>query len=247
MRGVFVHKPLEWQIDVQGESWAQGEIVQGSLSVKNLGSDTLALSGGGVKLALADIKKVHSRASGAFKVESEALFTQEALAPGESTTLPFQFTLPPNCAVTDKKASYYVVWGPQGLDANLQLNIGPQKLFTEITRLMETFQRFKPKDIKASKGAVEFKLVPPTSRDYAHVEALLLEQRLEGDQLQLSFTFKVKTLVNAAVVTSISKEEKTFSKTLTPREYSLGRGMLNQEGVLKALDEVLSQIKMKGF
>mgnify|MGYP001073519007 CR=1 FL=1 len=248
MKGAFFQKPLEWQIDVVGEAWAQGDVIKGELRVKNLGDSPIDLARAGVRLSYADIKKVHSRNELAFKQEAEILFpTGTTIAPQESKTLPIQFPLPINCPVTDKKASYYITYGLTALESNLQVHVGPRKLFTEITKLLETFQRFKPKDIKASKGAVEFKMVPPTSREYAHVEALHLEQSLEGDQLKLEFTFKVKILDPNSVTTKVAKDERHLTKVLTPREYSLGRDMINQDGILKALEEVLGQIKMKGL
>lgn len=248
MKGAFFQKPLEWQIDVLGEAWSQGDAIKGELRVKNLGDSSLSLDGAGVRLSYADIKKVHARDEKAFKQEAEVLFPAgSTIAAQESKTLAVQFTLPTNCPVTDTKASYYVTYGLTALESNLQVHVGPRKLFTEILKLMETFQRFKPKSIKASKGAVEFKLVPPTSREYAHVEALHLEQSLEGDQLKLDFTFKVKTLDTNSVTTKVAKDERHVSKVLTPREYSLGRDMINQDGILKALEEVLGQVKMKGL
>lgn len=248
MKGAFFQKPLEWQIDVTGESWSQGETIKGELRVKNLGDSPVNLDKAGVRLSYAEIKKVHARDEKAWKLEAEVLFAAgTSLAPQESKTLAIQFTLPTNCPVTDKKASYYVTYGLSALESNLQVHVGPRKLFTEITKLMETFQRFKPKDIKASKGAVEFKMLPPTSREYAHVEALHLEQSLEGDQLKLDFTFKVKTLDTNSVTTKVAKDEKHLQRVLTPREYSLGRDMINQDGILKALEEILGQVKMKGL
>ncbi len=248
MKGAFFQKPLEWHIDVLGEAWSQGELIKGELRVKNLGDSPITLEGAGVRLSYADIKKVHARDEQAFKEEAKVLFPAgTTIASQESKTLALQFTLPINCPVTDSKASYYVTYGLTAKESNLQVHVGPRKLFTEILKLMETFQRFKPKSIKASKGAVEFKLLPPTSREYAHVEALHLEQSLEGDHLKLDFTFKVKILDPNSVTTKVAKDERHVSKVLTPREYSLGRDMINQDGILKALDEVLGQVKMKGL
>ena len=246
MKGAFFQKPFEWQIDVFGESWLQGQPVKGELKVKNTGSESAPLTGG-VILSVADIKKVHSRDEKAFKPESQAEFKSVTLAPGESASLPFEFTLPVNCAVTDKKASYYVAYGQQMKESNLQLNVQPRKLFNEIIKIFETFQRFKLKEVKAAKGSVEFKLIPPTSRDFAHVEALHLMQSLEGEQLKLHFLFKVKTLDTASVTTKVAKDEKSMQKLLNPREYTMGRDMLNQDGVLKAINEVLDGVKMRGL
>jgi hypothetical protein len=57
VKGAFFQKPLEWQIDVTGEAWAQGDPIKGELRVKNLGDSPLSLEGAGVKLSYADIIK----------------------------------------------------------------------------------------------------------------------------------------------------------------------------------------------
>ncbi len=246
MKGAAFLKPIEWQIDVIGESWQQGAQVKGVIRAKNAGSSSETLSGG-LQLAYADMKKVHSRDEKAFKKESEIKWVDVVLAPGATHEQTFEFTLPVNCGVTDKKSSYYLAYGPTLKEANLQLNITPRQLFLEITKLFETFQRFKPKEIKTAKDAVEFKMIPPTSRDFAHVETLHLLQSLDGDKLNLDFTFKVKVLDTKSVTTKVAKDEKHLVKSLTPREYSLGRDMINQDGILKALEEVLSQVRMKGL
>lgn len=246
MKGAFFQKPIEWQIDVQGESWAQQDKISGVVTVKNTGDAPWELTGG-IQLAHAEMKKVHSRDEKAFKKESETVFSSGSLAPGESKTLPFSFSLPANCAVTDKKASFYVAYGPKLVESNLQLNVTPLKLFGEVIKLFETFQRFKLKEIKAAKGAVEYKLLAPTSREFAHVEALHLLQSLEGENLKLEFNFKVKALDMQSVTTKVAKEERTLTRVLTPREYRMGKDMLNQDGVLKAITETLGQIKMTGL
>jgi hypothetical protein len=247
VKGAFFQKPLEWQLEVTGESWAQGEKITGVLTVKNTSSEAVGLSGAGLHIGVADIKKIHARDEKALKSEFQSLLSASQIAGGETLTWPFEFVISANAAITDKKASYYVTYGPSAKESSLQLNIVPRKLFGEITKVFETFQRFKPKDIKGVKGAVEYKLIPPTSREYAHVEALLLEQSLNNDVLQLKYTFKVKTLDTASVTTKVAKDEKVFLQELTSKQYSLGRDMPNQDGILKALDEVLNQVKMKGL
>ena len=152
-----------------------------------------------------------------------------------------------NCAVTDKKTSIYLGYGVGGTEANLQLKIEPRLIFTEVTKLMETFQRFKFKDIKAVKEGVEFKFLPPTSRDWAHAESLLLTLSMNGENLEMDFLFNVKTIDTKSITTALAKETRQFKKTLTPREYTFGKGMPNQDGIMKVLDSALAEVKSKGY
>jgi len=247
MKGTFFAKPLEWNIHVQGESWAQGDVLRGEVSVTNHGTDPVDLAGHGVVLALGDIKKVHTRHPKAFKPWANADFAVGAVAPGARATLPFSLALPANCAVTDRRVSPYITYGNLAQPGHLQLAVGPRKLFTEVTKLLETFLRFKPKDVKAGKAGAEFKLLPPSSREWAHVESLQLTQTVEGEQLVLDFLFNVKVINTQSVTTALAKEQRQARRTLAPREYLLGPDMPNQDGLLKALQSALDEVKSKGY
>ena len=247
MKGAYFAKPLEWNVDITGESWRQGEAVSGTLILKNHSSDTISLDNVAMIFAQGDIKKVHSRDPKAFKITDTLKLTTSELSGGQSHSQTFSFTLPINCAVTDKKTSFYLAYGVGGTETNLQLKVEPRLIFTEVTKLMETFQRFKYKDIKAVKEGVEFKFLPPSSRDWAHAESLLLTLAMNGENLEMDFLFNVKTIDTKSITTALAKETRQFKKSLTPREYTFGKGMPNQDGIMKALDSILVEVKSKGY
>ena len=245
MKGTFFNKPLEWNIETQGESWQQGGTVTGTLTVKNHGAETVSLGETGVGLSLAEIKKVHSRAEGALKPEATATFALAELASGSSTSLDFTFAIGPNSAVTDKKSSYYLGFGKNFSESNLQVKVEPKALYSKVVSLLDTFHRFKLKEVKAQKKGVEFKLLPPTSREMANVDSLLLTFSMQEQNLALKFDFQVKKLDTASVTTKINKESLSIERILTPKEYSLGKDMINQDQLLKAVEGVLAEVKLK--
>jgi hypothetical protein len=245
MKGTFFNKPLEWNIETMGESWHQGDALKGVLRVKNHGAEVVNLEGSGVGLAQADIKKVQGRADGALKPEKTFDFPEKELRPGAEGHLEFTFTISPNAPVTDKKSSYYLSFGKNFIESQLQVKVDPKALFTKVVGLLDTFHRFKQKEYKAVKKGVEFKLIPPTSREMANVESLLLTFSMQEENLQLKFDFQVKKLDTSSVTTKINKESVSIDKTLTPKEYSLGRDMINQDQLLKKIEDVLSEVKMK--
>jgi hypothetical protein len=245
MKGAFFSKPLEWNIETQGESWTQGSPIPGRLSVKNHGSDPVDLSACGVGLAYAEIKKIHARTQGALKFESQKGFEQTQLPPGETLSLDFALTLAANSPVTDKKATYFLAYGKGFEENHLQLKIEPRPLFSKIVGLLDTFHRFKLKEIKTAKNGVEFKLIPPTARDMANLDGLSLIFSMEQDTLLMDFEFQIKKLDTSSITTKVSKETSKLRKTLTPKEYSLGKEMINQDGILRALEDVLKEVKIK--
>jgi hypothetical protein len=245
MKGTFFNKPIEWNIETSAESWTQGSKIEGTLRVKNHGLDAIDLKDAGVGLAHADIKKVHAKSPGALKIEVKNLFSEQSLLPGANLALPFSLEIPANAPVSDKKGSFFLTYGRNLEETHLQLNVGPRVLFAKLIGLMDTFQRFKLKDYKSVKQGVEYKLIPPTSRDMANIETLLMTFSMEQENLKLIFDFQVKKLDTSGPTNKINKENVRIEKILSPKEYSLGKDMINQDVLLKNFESVLGEVKLK--
>lgn len=244
MKGTFFARPLEWSIETQGESWQQGSVVSGTLKVKNHGPEKLPLTRAGVGLAYADIKKIHSRTEGALDLKAEWAMEKDSIAPGESLESNFSLNLPENCAVTDKKASFYLTYGQNLTEGHLQLKVEPLALFSKVTNLLDTFHRFKLKEVKAAKNGVDYKFLPPASKDMANLDALTATFSLKNQVMKMVFEFQVKKLDTSSVTTKINKETVKLTRELSPKEYSLGRDMINQDQLLKVLESVLNEVKL---
>lgn len=245
MKGTFFSKPLEWNIETDKESWQQGDTLKGTLTVKNHGTEIVDLAGSGVGVAVAELKKVQTRAEGALKPLQTFEFSGKNLNPGAEEKLEFSFDIGPNAPVTDKKSSFYLTYGKNFIESQLQVKVEPKALYQKIVGLLDTFHRFKVKEYKASKKGVEYKLLPPISREMANVEAMALTFSMESDALTMKFEFQVKRLDTSSVTNKINKETLSIEKTLSPKEYSLGRDMINQDTLLKNIEAVLSEVKMK--
>lgn len=244
MKGTFFNKPLEWNIETSDESWQQGSLIRGKLRVKNHGAEAVSVQGAGVGLSFAEIKKVHAKTEGILK-PAPVMTLDGELGPGELRELSFELALPANCPVSDKKASYFLTYGRDATETHLQLNVQPRALFGKVVGLLDTFHRFKLKEFKGTKSGVEYKLIPPTSRDMANLDGLLLGMEMDGEALTLSFEFQVKKLDTSGVTNSIKKETARIKRTLGPKEYSLGRDMINQDTLLKVFEGVIGEVKIK--
>lgn len=245
MKGTFFNKPLEWNIETTGESWRQGDELKGFLKVKNHGTEKIPLNDSGVGLALAEIKKVQSRIEGALKPSVKISFENQELLAGKEIVLPFSFSLGSNAAITDKKASFYLCYGNGFTEAQLQVKVEPKELFQKVTGLLDTFYRFKLKEYKANKKGVEFKFLPPSSREMANIDSLQLTYFMEEENLGMRFEFQVKKLDTSSVTTKLNKETVVIERILPSKDYSFGRGMINQDKLLKTLEEVIGEVKIK--
>lgn len=247
MKGTFFSKPIEWNIETKEESWEQGSAINGTLKVKNTSSENIEIGECGVGLAFADIKKVHSRNENAFKLEQTIPMPFKSLAPSELIEHSFSIKLNSNSPVTDKKSSYYLTYGKNCMENQLQLNVIPKILFQKIIGLMDTFYRFKTKEYKTIKDGVEYKLIPPASREMASVETLQLSFSMENDDLILKFLFQVKKLDTSSVTTKVNKDSLKIESRVLPKQYSLGKDMINQDALLKIIEGVLAEVKMNNI
>lgn len=245
MKATYFKDNIEWQVTTSQESWFQGGEVCGEIKIKNHSAQTIHLESPGLALTYAEIKKVQARQT-LKPLVSQELATKSINA-GEEATSTFTLKLPENCPVTDKKASFYLSFGPNLTDSHLQLNIQPLEVFSKVISLFDTFFRFKVKEIKGVKTGVEYKLTPPSSREFANVEHLLLEIQMKEEMLAMIFKFSVKKLDMSGITTKMTKENVKETLSLTSREYSLGRGLINQDQLLKSIEPVLNKIKANTF
>lgn len=246
MKGSFFAQSLEWKIETQGESWSQGNAIKGMLSVTNHGTSEQSLENSGVALAYADIKKVHARDEGALKFEASQAFTT-SVAAGSTIELSFEFKLSENSPITDKKSSYFISYGKTMKESHLQIMVKPQAMFLKISELLDNFYRFKTKEVRTTKSGIEFKIDAPSSREFANVEKLLLLTRFDGEDLVMDFEFEVKKLDHSSITTKLGKEKVKNSQRLNPKQFSFGKGMINQDGILKTFQTVLDQVKLKPY
>jgi hypothetical protein len=61
----------------------------------------------------------------------------------------------------------------------------------------------------------------------------------------MDYDFQVRKLDTAGVTTKVNKVAVKISRVLSPKEFSLGRDMINQDTLLKSIESVLAEVKLK--
>lgn len=246
MRGTFFQKPLEMTLDIKGESWKQGDKVEGVLSLKTHADSTQLSENFGLTLALGDIKKFQKKDPKALKsIEFIPVSEKTVETSGEIQT-PFTFELTEDCAITEKASSLYILCGEKERPfegGHLQLKIGPRPEFMEVLNIFQTFLRFHLKGMKNKKGFVEAKLIPPNSQELGMLKELLLGMKKEGENLKLDFQMKIEKMNYANGDAKLSKEKLSKSIELTPKQYLIYGNAPNQEGIQSAVHSVLEEVK----
>ena len=189
MKGVSFQNGIEFRVVVEGESWAQGDLIAATLEAASKNA-TAAIPPLRLFFAEGTDKKVKLKAADAFKV----------LEKGDSAASPLslKFHLPPDARISDSKGSLYVVYG--GSDqletlGQLRLNIIPHQHLRDLIDLLVMHFRFAQKGSSAGKkGMTDYKLDPPASKDWASLELLTVQLQLTATTIEANFQFHRKEI-----------------------------------------------------
>ncbi len=247
MRGVFFHHPLEYRLEVPSDDRAQGDTLRGVLTVKNHSGEPAEVADLCVKLSLGDIKKVKSKALDAFEdLFSATIARSLQLAPGESAVREWIIETDRNCPIAGTAQSPYLQYGdassPQAL-GHLPLPVKPHKYIQAVVDTMQTVFNFTTRGLSSKGGQVVARLKSPDSRRLSLVEELNLGFRFEGEDLQVSYLFKVKRFdTSAATKVDVRKEKVEVLQNWKVGEYTFGGGFVQQEFIERAIKEGLEVV-----
>ena len=257
MKGTFFQKPLEFRLSVDGETWRQGDSIEGVLTAKNHAAGALPVAGITVCLARGVLRKVHQKSSDAFEILASASIPPSSgpeLLPAQELSYPWKFGTDRNCPITDTLGSLFLLYGQngsaQGAGAqlgNIQIPVLPYEIITQFLDVVKTGFRFVIKGARWSKGNVDAKLAPPDSRGFAMLEQLQLLFHFEGETLHVEYGFRLKTVEASAASVELKKQKTAFKQSYEPALYRTSSGRFDHERVEKEIRDVLDQIEAKNI
>ena len=251
MRGTFFEKPLEYSIEISGESWNQGGQINGTLTIKNHGDSSIELDGKGVSLCLTETKKFKAKDTAGIKALKTVGWSETStISPGSEESLDFTFDLAKDCPITEKASSLYINCGEfenPFTGGHLQLDVKPINIINNYLEIFENFFKFKIKAIKNKKGFLDVKLIAPDSKELGAVEQLNLNLAVDDNDLNIKYIFKLKKLAYNEGSVSAKSEKKNFEQRLSKRQHTAFGESPNQDGIMKAINEILDQIKSKSL
>jgi hypothetical protein len=247
MKGVIIESGLEISVTVPSDSYAQGDTVRCTLTVKNRSTNTVTLPPLLLQIAVGIHKKVKGREAGAFEVLASApLAFPNNLAPSSSVEALWEHTLAQNAVISEKTQSLYLLFGSGSTSppaGQLPLSITPHRHLEEVIRTMEMVFQFTPKGIAWKDGAVIVKYKPPSSREYTLVEELSLGLSRSEGNLVMRYRFKVKKFESSEIGVQIKKGMADFERILAPQDYLFGGDYFNQDRVEGSVSEALKKVQ----
>ncbi len=249
MKGTVFLKPLEYSIEAVGEKWHQGDKLKGSLKIKNHSSEKIELPVLKVALCEGNYKKIKAKDAKGWNAISENLLSEAlTINPSEEKDYAFEFKLSENCSITDKNGSLYLAFFdkdekiPAG---HIELVIEPKVVIQQILQILESFLRFKVKEIKNAKNMIEVKLVPPTSRELSNLDGLLLSISEVEKNLSLKYFFNLRVLNISGTTMQSEKATKEMEQHFNSKQYLIYGDSINQDFIIASVQEILNSVKTK--
>lgn len=244
MRSVYIQQPLEYQIDVEGESWNQGEVVKGQIRIRNMSSKTVAVKTSQIILAHGLKKAFKEGTMVPWEVLEKQVVAQDiALQAGSELTFGWNFNLSTDCPITDKQGGLYLLFGgdealTEGGRLNLQINLHP--ILQNYLQTFTTQFRFLEKYQKRKSEWTEVKLIPPDSREYPNMDYVLCFLRIHDEQLEAHYRFKMSGLGRTGEKMTVTKKNRELEQSIPPEKYLQPGGFPNRACFRENIDQALN-------
>lgn len=246
MRGIFLQQPLEFRLEVPGDTFVQGSTVSCTLSIKNHGDSAVRLDNLTLQIALGNVKKVKAKDESAFEQIQAARLEQEGeLEAKGSRSIPYTFSLDANFPIADKQQGPYLLYGnapsSSGL-GQLPLTVTPHPHLRVIFDTFTTVFSFINKGESFKSGWTSVKLKPPESRRMSFVDELNLSARFNENAIELKYLFTVKKFDTSLTKLDVKKGKAEVVQTLDPAQYLFGGGFVRQEYIEQMIDAGLAEV-----
>lgn len=246
MKGAFLHQQMQFQLEVKVESAVQGDQLPCVLTVKNLGGTPQSLTGVVLELCVGDVKKLKDKPEEYEVVATGSLGLPDTLAPQASASGSHIFELDRNCIVSEKSKSLFCRYGVSGTQTGeLPLTVLPHPHLQKVVEILESAFQFVAKGTRSSKGWVDVKFKPSSSRRYSFVNELVLGARFEGSELVLNFKFNVKKFESSQANVSVSRSKTEVERRLEEKSYVVG-GFIDHGKVEAVIADAL-EVVASGF
>ena len=246
MRGILVKHPLDYRLEVQGDSFAQGSSLPCTILVKNHGDTPADLHAFALELTLANLKKVKAKDAGAFGPAVVSKIDKKHSIPGKGQiSLTHTFTLDINAPIADKSQTLYLLYGESSDRTSLgQLPV----TVTPHPHLRAIFDTFTSACSFVAKGETwkdEWtfaRLKPPESRRMSFVEELNFSAHFTSENLEVSYAFSVKKFDTSMTKVDVKKGKTIVQQTWPRSEYLFGGEFFNQQYAEKMIEAALSEV-----
>ena len=244
MRSTFFQQPLQYQIEIEGENWEQGDQIKGKLIVRNMSSKIVFVNVSQVILAYGLKKNIKEGNDLPWEVlEKQVLTKRISLPVGEEQTYEWIFQLATDCPITDKQGGVYLLFGGEDtLTEGGRLDL-PIRLHTILQNFLQTFTTqffFLEKYQKRKSEWTEVKLIPPESKEYPNMDFVRCLLRISQDHLEVHYIFKMSGLGRSGEKMTVTKKNRELKQKIPPEKYLQSGGFPNRACFRENINDALN-------
>ena len=243
MRSIFYNHPLQYQIEIDGENWTQGEKIKGELTVRNMISETVFVKDSQVIIAYGLKKNIKSGNEPPWEVlEKQVLTKNISLHAGAERSYEWIFQLETDCPITDNQGGLYLLFGGEDtLSEGGRIDL-PIRLHPILQNFLQTFTTqffFMEKYQKRKSDWTEVKLLPPESKEFPNMDFVRCLLRISQEHLEAQYLFKMSGLGRSGEKMKVTKKNRELKQKIPPEQYLQSGGFPNRACFRENINEAL--------
>jgi len=244
MRSTFFQQTIEFKIEVEGETWNQGDVINGELRIRNLGNETATLKTVQLLLAHGSKKAIKEKSNVAWEPLEELILTKNiSLSSNKEEKFKWSINLKTDFPITDKLGGSFLLFGGEdvlSVGGRLDLKINLHPILQNFLQTFTTQFRFLEKYQKRKLNCTEVKLIPPESREFPNMESVSCLLRIHEEQIEVNYCFKMHGLGRSGEQIKVTKKNREFKQTILKKNYLLPGGFPNRGCFRENIDQALN-------
>jgi len=247
MRALFFAKPLEYQLEVSGEEFVQGQALKGTLRVTNRGPVALNQLSLELGLAYGVFKEIKELGNQSLTIlEHSRLADGFSLQPGAEKKESWEMPLGNAAPIMSKEGSPFIVYGAQlkqvGSRGQIDLPVGLSPPVAAFIATLENHYAFEARASKCEGAVLETRFKPPGS--YPTLDELSISIKIDQKSVSLEFKGTGKAIRGGVSGGLVSKKNST-KKTIPLEKFGFGGGQPNRALYKELVDLMLPKIAVK--
>ena len=244
MRSTFFQQPFEYQIEIEGENWDQGGVIEGKLRVRNMSGADVTIKTVQLVLAHGLKKAIKEKRDVCWDIQEKLIIVQDLLLqPGGEESRDWNFNLSTDCPITDKQGSLFLLFGGDEVlseGGRLDLSIQLHPILQNFLQTFKTQFRFLEKYQKRKADWTEVKLIPPDSREFPNMDYVLCFLRIHQELLEARYRFKMSGLGRSGQQMTITKKNREIEQIIPQESYLQPGGFPNRACFRENIDRALN-------
>lgn len=245
MRATYFKRPLEFRLETPKDDYVQGETVQGTLFVRNAGSQAVSIQGLQVQLLYGLYKQIKAgEADGMICLEEKLLAPASEIAANASMQCEWEMGIPSDAPFSDKFGTLFLQYGEPsapGEGNRIDLTISLMPVLQSFLQTFETQFNFKNNYIKYKNGFAEIKMSAPDSKQFSTLEYVICNARMVEKRMELQYKIRTKGFGRASENLKVVNKTKLVEQSFAPEEYLMGGNFPNRECFRNAVASALGQ------